>query len=81
MSQDLPNLGFMQEKIQKGGFLKKPSQELIFFCFRFIMNPLKAWNAKRGGYIFGHLKSCTGSVRVYSRFEIQRWDSNINHSK
>ena len=30
MSQGLPNLGFMQEKVQKGDFLKKPSQELNF---------------------------------------------------
>ena len=28
MSQGLPNPGFMQEKVQKGDFLKKPSQEL-----------------------------------------------------
>ena len=26
-----PNPGFMQEKVQKGDFLKKPSRELIFF--------------------------------------------------
>jgi hypothetical protein len=31
MSQGLPNPGFMQEKVQKGDFLKKPSRELIFF--------------------------------------------------
>ena len=36
MSQGPPNLGFMQEKVQKGDFLKKPSRKLIFlFCFRF----------------------------------------------
>ena len=28
MSQGPPNQGFMQEKVQKGDFLKKPSQEL-----------------------------------------------------
>ena len=28
MSQGLPNQGFMQEKVQKGDFLKKPSGEL-----------------------------------------------------
>jgi hypothetical protein len=33
MSQGLPNLGFMQEKVQKGDFLKKPSRELILFLF------------------------------------------------
>ena len=26
-----PNPGFMQKKVQKGDFLKKPSQELNFF--------------------------------------------------
>ena len=29
--QGPPNPGFMQEKIQKEDFLKKPSRELIFF--------------------------------------------------
>ena len=31
LSQGPPNPGFMQEKVQKGDFLKKTSQELIFF--------------------------------------------------
>ena len=31
MSQGLPNLGFMQEKVQKGDFLKKDLGELFFF--------------------------------------------------
>ena len=31
MSQGPPNPGFMQEKVQKGDFLKKPSRELKFF--------------------------------------------------
>ena len=31
MSQGLPNPGFMQEKVQKGDFLKKDSRELFFF--------------------------------------------------
>ena len=36
-SQDPPNPGFMQEKVQKGDFLKKPSRELkLFCCFRFL---------------------------------------------
>ena len=30
MPQGPPNPGFMQEKVQKGDFLKKPSQELFF---------------------------------------------------
>ena len=37
LSQGPPNPGFMQEKVQKGDFLKKDSRELIFFsCFRFL---------------------------------------------
>ena len=31
MSQGPPNSGFMQEKVQKGDFLKKPSRKLNFF--------------------------------------------------
>ena len=31
MSQGPPNPGFMQEKVQKGDFLKKSSRELNFF--------------------------------------------------
>ena len=44
MSQGLPNPGFMQEKVQKGDFLKKDSRELKFFsCFRFL------WISRRPG--------------------------------
>ena len=44
MPQGLPNPGFMQEKVQKGDFLKKPSWELKFFCcFRFL------WISRRSG--------------------------------
>ena len=36
MIQGPPNPGFMQKKVQKGDFLKKPSRKLkFFFCFRF----------------------------------------------
>ena len=31
LSQGPPNPGFMQEKVQKGDFLKKDSRGLIFF--------------------------------------------------
>ena len=31
MSQSPPNTRFMQEKVQKGDFLKKPLRELKFF--------------------------------------------------
>ena len=33
MPQGPPNPGFMQEKVQKGDFLKKPSRELNFLVF------------------------------------------------
>ena len=33
MSQGLPNPLFMQEKVQKGNFLKKTLVEIDFFCF------------------------------------------------
>ena len=37
LSKGPPNPGFMQEKVQKGDFLKKDSRELNFFsCFRFL---------------------------------------------
>ena len=37
MSQGPPNPGFMQKKVQKGDFLKKPSRELKnYFFFRFL---------------------------------------------
>jgi hypothetical protein len=37
LSKGPPNPGFMQEKVQKGDFLKKDSRELFFFsCFRFL---------------------------------------------
>ena len=42
MPQGLPIPGFMQEKVQKGDLLKKPSRELIFFLFYVPMNPSKA---------------------------------------
>ena len=44
LSQGPPNPGFMQEKVQKGDFLKKDSRELFFFsCFRFL------WISRRPG--------------------------------
>ena len=44
LSQGPPNPGFMQEKVQKGDFLKKDSRELKFFsCFRFL------WISRRPG--------------------------------
>ena len=31
MTQGPPNPGFMQEKVQKGDFLKKPSRKMKYF--------------------------------------------------
>ena len=43
-SQGPPNPGVMQEKVQKGDFIKKKSRELKnYFCFR---NPSNAWKGK-----------------------------------
>ena len=40
MPQGPSNPGFMQEKVQKWDFLKKPSRELKnYFCFRFLWIP------------------------------------------
>ena len=42
MPQGPPNPGFMQEKVQKGYFLKKDSRESkIFSCFRFLWISLR----------------------------------------
>ena len=46
LSQGPPNPGFMQKKVQKGDFLKKPSRKLKFlFCFRFL------WIFRRPGML------------------------------
>ena len=42
----------MQEKVQKGDFLKKDLRELDFFLFWVPMNLPKAWNAKLEAGIF-----------------------------
>ena len=47
MSQGPPNPGFMQEKVQKGDFLKKPSRELIFFVVLWISQRSWTLNYKR----------------------------------
>ena len=45
--QGPPNPGFMQEKVQKGDFIKKPLRELkLLLLFQVPMNLLKAWNTK-----------------------------------
>ena len=40
MPQGLPNPGFMQGKVQKGDFLKKPSRNgKKYFCLRIVLIP------------------------------------------
>ena len=48
MPQGPPNPGFMQEKAQKGDFLKKAIARIDFLLllFQVPMNLSKAWNAK-----------------------------------
>ena len=47
LSQGPPNPGFMQKKVQKRDFLKKPSRELKkLFLFKVPMNPSNTWKGK-----------------------------------
>ena len=48
MSQGLPNPRIVQEKVQKEDFLKKPSQELIYFFVlgSYLSLEGSAWNVK-----------------------------------
>ena len=48
MSQGPPNPGFMQAKVQKGDFLKRPSRELKKKCFRFLRISWRPGTQKRG---------------------------------
>ena len=48
-----PNPGFMQEKVQKGYFLKEGLTSIDSFClFQVPMNLPKAWNTKLEAGIF-----------------------------
>ena len=47
MPQGPPNPGFMQEKVQRGDFLKKAiARTEIVLLFQVPMNLSKAWNTK-----------------------------------
>ena len=47
MPQGLPNPGFMQEKVEKGDFLKKAIAKIEkILLFQVPINLSKAWNAK-----------------------------------
>ena len=62
MFQGPPNPGLMQEKVQKGVFLMKPSRELIFVCFRFLKIPQRPGMLNQKRSFFWPSKTCTGSV-------------------
>ena len=63
LSQGPPNPGFMQKKVQKGDFLKKPSQELKnYFCFRFLWISQRPEMLNWERVFFRCLKTCTSSV-------------------
>ena len=46
MSQGLSNPGFLQEKVQKGDFLKKAIKRIEIFFVVLSFYESKAWNAK-----------------------------------
>ena len=46
MPQGPPNPGFMQEKVQKGDFLKKAIKRIEIFFVVLSFYESKAWNAK-----------------------------------
>ena len=64
LSQGPPNPGFMQEKVQKGDFLKKDSRESNFFsCFRFL------WISWRPGTLNWEQVFFWLSKNQYSQYE------------
>ena len=70
LSKGPPNPGFIQEKVQKGDFLKKDSRELIFFsCFRFL------WISQRSGTLNWERVVFLLSKIIYRKCEQQRWHS------
>jgi hypothetical protein len=67
LSQGPPNPGFMQKKVQKGYFLKKPSRELKnYFCFRFLWISWRPGTLNWERVYFGCLKTCTSSAHCKS---------------
>ena len=71
LSQGPPNPGFMQEKVQKGDFLKKDSRELNFFsCFRFL------WISRRSGTLNWERVVFLLSKIIYRKCELSSWLDN-----
>ena len=65
LSQGPPNPGFIQEKVQKGDFLKKDSRELFFFsCFRFL------WISRRPGTLNWERVVFLPSKSLYRKCEV-----------
>ena len=76
MSQVPQNLEFMQEIVQKGDFLKKPVQELIFF-FKVSKNPSKAWNPKSEAGIILPSKNLYRQCAVNTATALTQWEWEI----
>ena len=75
MSQGPPNPGFMQEKVQKGDFLKKDSRDLKFCCcFRFLWISWRPGmlNWKRLVFLLSKIpyKKCEGSHASSKEYEV-----------
>ena len=69
MLQGPPNPRLIQEKVQKGDFLKKPSRELKFFVVLGSYESFKDLEREtRSSLFFGCLKSYTSSVSVYPTY-------------
>ena len=65
LSQGPPNPGFIQEKVQKGDFLKKDLRELDFFsCFRFL------WISRRPGMLNWERVVFLPSKNLYRKCEV-----------
>ena len=70
LSQGPPNPGLLQEKVQKGDFLRKPSRKLKnYFCFRIVRIPRTPGRVNWKLLVFFcHLKTYTGSVSGVMNF-------------
>ena len=71
------NQGFMQGNVQKGNFVKKPSQELKNqFCFRYLQVPLPSKYLDRQW-----VKVTTIIIRFFLLFSVAKADGNPDANK
>ena len=79
-SQGQPNPGFMQEKVQKGDFLKKPSWELKkYFCFRIIWITQTPKRVNKKWLLFLPFKSIVCDVQILSQKFTYSMYSNLSY--